>query len=340
MADEAISKPSGARAWLMRAVKAIIFLVVAYFIWRAIANANRRFDEEQFSLADVNLWWLAAAGGLYLMAELPMAWFWHAAMNGLGQRPRLWESLRAFYMGSLGKYVPGKAMVVVLRTGLVRSKRVDTTVAALCVFIETLTMMAVGGFVAAIYLLVRELHSGGVSLLVLLAVGLLAATGLPTLPPIFRRFVYLLRVSKANAEIDTILRRLNIPLVLKGWGANLISWPLMGLSLWATLRAIPSAEAALAGPVEELPLLTAAVALAVVAGFVSLLPVGLGVREVVLIPLLAPKFGPVVALVSVILLRLAWLLSEVGFSGILYVMGKVAGNSSHPATSATPADTK
>ena len=35
-------------------------------------------------------------------------------------------------------------MVIVLRTGLIRSQRVDTRLAVASVFLETLTMMAVG----------------------------------------------------------------------------------------------------------------------------------------------------------------------------------------------------
>ena len=69
---------------------------------------------------------------------------------------------------------------------------------------------------------------------------------------------------------------------------------------------------------EQLPLLTASVALAMVAGFLSLLPGGIGVRELVVIPLLSPVFGQVAAILSAVLLRLVWMAAEVLVSGILY----------------------
>ena len=80
------------------------------------------------------------------------------------------------------------------------------------------------------------------------------------------------------------------------------------------------------GPTEELTktqntqpaLLTASVALAMVAGFLSLIPGGLGVREMVILSLLAP-YGGTVALVSAVMLRLAWLLTEVLCAIILYI---------------------
>ena len=59
---------------------------------------------------------------------LPMWWFWYRTLQAFGQAPEGLSSLRAFFIGHLGKYVPGKAMVVVLRTALVRGARVDTEV--------------------------------------------------------------------------------------------------------------------------------------------------------------------------------------------------------------------
>jgi uncharacterized membrane protein YbhN (UPF0104 family) len=70
---------------------------------------------------------------------------------------------------------------------------------------------------------------------------------------------------------------------------------------------------------ETLPLLTACAALAVVAGFLSLVPAGAGVREYVIMTLLAAEYGAVAAVAAAILLRLVWMVSEVLVSVILYV---------------------
>jgi hypothetical protein len=76
--------------------------------------------------------------------------FWHRVLRGLGQDAGLGETLRAYFIGHLGKYVPGKALVVILRAGLIRSHRVDPLVAGTSVFVETLTLMGVGGVLSAI----------------------------------------------------------------------------------------------------------------------------------------------------------------------------------------------
>jgi uncharacterized membrane protein YbhN (UPF0104 family) len=90
----------------------------------------------------------------------------------------------------------------------------------------------------------------------------------------------------------------------------------LGWSLWATLRAIGVVDLE---PIRHLPLLVAAVALAVVAGFASMLPGGLGVRDALLMQLLAPHCGSANALVAAVLVRLVWLVSELAACVILYV---------------------
>jgi uncharacterized membrane protein YbhN (UPF0104 family) len=315
-----ITEPSNLRRWLVRVVKLLVLAVVAVFIVRWVNNALAELAKEKFSLADVHPWWILVSAVFFILSQVPLAWFWYAAMRQLGQRPTLLQALRAYMIGGLGKYVPGKAMVVVLRSALVRGPQVDTTVATLCVFIETLTMMAVGGFLSAVIMLAGFVDVDGGPLLHWVAVGLMLATGIPTLPPIFRRVVRVLRVSKAKSDIDMLLQRLDYQLMARGWIANFIAWPLMGLSLWATLRAMPGTDTALGGIVETLPLMTAAIALSTIAGFVSMIPGGFLVREMVLNVLLVPTFGKL-AILSAILLRLVWLVSELLFSSILYLVG-------------------
>ena len=171
-------------------VKSIIVALVAWGDWRAVASARQEFLDNQVSWSGLRYGWLCVAGCLYALGMLPMGWFWYRLMQRLGQAPRLYETLRAFYIGHLGKYVPGKVMVVVLRTGLIRSHRVDTTVAAVTVLVETLTMMASGAFLAAVLLATWFRQEWRLQLL---AVLLMVATVGVTLPPILRRLLHRLK---------------------------------------------------------------------------------------------------------------------------------------------------
>jgi hypothetical protein len=267
--------------------------------------------------------WLIVSGALYGLGLLPMGWFWHETLTALGQPAPLIATLRAYFLGHLGKYVPGKAMAVILRVAAVRKWVPSMRIALLSCLMETLTMMAVGAFLAAVLTLVllssEPLLASG-------AVAMALAAGLPTLPPIARRLARIgldrLKSRTDNNEpaapldIDASLRGINYRLLAKGWCAAGVCWVLLGLSMWATLRAIGADEFS---PVADLPRLIAATAFAVVAGFLSMLPGGLVVRDIVLLKLLAPICGDANALVAAVLLRLVWLVSEVVVCGILYV---------------------
>ena len=148
-------------------------------------------------------------------------------------------------------------------------------------------MMAVGAFTAAAIIAVLYRDQGW---LLLLAVGMMIGIGGPTVPPVFRRLVKLLGVKKVNPDIDRALAGLDYRLMLFGWLVNLVGWALMGLSLWLTLRAVPTITAV---PVElhHLPRVTCCVALALVAGFLSMVPGGIVVREYVVMALLSGPFG-------------------------------------------------
>ncbi|MFO7906731.1 MAG: lysylphosphatidylglycerol synthase transmembrane domain-containing protein [Planctomycetota bacterium] len=303
--------PGRGPLWMVKlGIRGGVLALVAWGIWRTVRQAGDELPAYGVAWGDVSLTWTLVAGLLYIAGLLPCWVFWHRTLRAMEQRPRWRESLRAFWIGHLGKYVPGKAMVVVLRAGLIHSERVNRTVAATSVFIETLTMMAVGAFVSSVVLLLISDKTW----LTLLAAGLMACSGIPTFPPIFRRLVRTLQVKRANPQIETAILGVGYPLMITGWISIAAGWLLMGVSLWATLWSLGSEP-----PLSDIPLLTATVGLAMVAGFLSLIPGGLGVRDWILVELLAPGYGRPVALGSAILLRVIWLLAEVAASGILYV---------------------
>lgn len=318
--------PSRRKRWLTRLLKLLIVALVAWGIVRAAQGSMAELRAHDWSL---HPGYLTLSGVFYLLGYLPAGVFWFFILRATGQRPRLLETLRAYYIGHLGKYVPGKAMVIVLRTGLIKGHRVDPAVAVVSVFLETLTMMAVGAFVAAGLLLAVLPHNG---LLVLASVGLMLAAGLPTLPPVFRRLAH--QVTSRRAAAEVCLEGVTFRLMLAGWFGNLLGWGLMGLSLWAAVRALGVGEA---GSLALLPVFTASVALAVVAGFLSLIPGGALVRELVLAQVMVPVVGQAAALLSAVVLRLVWLVSELAISVILYGLGMLASPSSQASKSDAPA---
>ena len=307
------------RRWIIQVIRCVILALVAWGIWRAVVRARSEFVEHDFPLREIRLSWLVVAGCLYFVGMLPMYWFWLRTLHALGQYPGKLACLRAFYIGHLGKYVPGKAMVVVLRTSLLAQAGIDPVVASISVFIETLTMMAVGAFVAASLITVQF---GDQIPMQVLAIILMLATGVPLMPPLFRRIVRTLKLSRLSSHLN--LDGLTYRLMASGFLANSIGWIVLGLSLWATLRAMPTADT-VAVTMEDIPRLVASTSLAMVAGFLSLLPGGVGVRELVLNTLLAPQVGESTAIVSAVLLRLVWLATELIAAGLLFILAGSRG---------------
>lgn len=311
--------PSPKRRILVWLFKLAILAIVVWGGHRTIAKALADLNEKGWQLRQLHVGWAVLSGALYLTSQLPCGWFWRGVLGGLGQKVETFPALRAYYIGHLGKYVPGKAMVVVLRAGLIRGPRVKPVMAVVAVFYETLTTMACGAMVAAILLVAMRFESWE---LILASIGLAVVVGLPTLPAAFSRLLRLTRVARTEPNLTAEPIHLSSKLLLRGWGAIAVGWCFGGASLWATLRAIGIDRADL---LAMLPLCTAVTALAVVLGFVSMLPAGFGVREVVLLQLLAPRLdtlspasGDTSALVAVIVLRLIWLVAEVFISAILY----------------------
>jgi glycosyltransferase 2 family protein len=321
--------------------------VLALVLWgghRTISAGLTDLRQNGWQLSQLKPAWAVLAALLYLISQFPCGWFWHGVLQALGQPITLLRALRAYYIGHLGKYVPGKALVVVMRAGLLGSPEVKTSLAVVAVFYETFTTMAVGAVVAAIILLFTHREQ---TWLIVGSLGLAVLFVLPTLPPVFARLLRWMRMlqSETNSgepiavhstahdfstarqpQLAAAFIHPRANLLLRGWLSIAIGWFFAGASLWAVLRAIGVENVNFA---TDLPLDTAIVALAVALGFVSMLPAGFGVRDVVLLQLLAPRLeqlmpqqGQALALVAVVVLRLVWLAAEIALAALLFPLAR------------------
>jgi hypothetical protein len=194
--------PPRARKTLVVAAKVLVLAAVVWGIERTLRAALGDLRRHEWSPASMKPGWLVAAAILYAAGQLPSSLFWHRLLRLFDQPVTPLAAVRSWYVGSLGKYVPGKAMVIVLRTGLLRRQHVGIAVATATIFYETLTTMAVGALVsgALLLVLVRDRPT-----LVALAVGLMLAAGAPTIPAIFKRLARLAGIERAApALIDRL----------------------------------------------------------------------------------------------------------------------------------------
>lgn len=299
---------------LLIVFRSLLALAVAVVLIVLIQRSISQLGEQGFRFSEIKLaYWLTAIasyGGTMLFSGM----FWFRILEAFDQRPRLSDALAAFFASQLGKYVPGKAMVVVIRTDMIRGEGVQVVPAAASVFVETLTWIFVGSAIAC--LLIAMQFRDQVALMSS-AIALTLLAGVFTWPSVFRWIAGKVVTRKSNSAAR-FLQGLNLNLMLRGWCLLTLGWCLNGFSMWLVLKGIPGAELVWA----DFPLTLACVSLATVAGFVSLLPGGLGVREVVMIPLLGPRFGVGTAVVAAIAVRLVWLATEMAGAGIIYLLAK------------------
>ena len=250
----------------------------------------------------------AAAGGslaAVLAGLLASALCWRALLADLGTPLGVRAALGVFFLGQLGKYVPGSVFAVAAQMELGRDHGAPRSRVATAGLLFLGVLVASGLLVAAAVLPLTSpaaLSSWGRGAWVLLL-----PLGLAVLaPPVLTRLV---------ARVLRLLRRepLDRPLSAAGVGAALgwalVMWVAYGLHLWLLVRT--------QDPGPALLLSTGAYALAWTAGLlVVAAPAGAGVREVALVAALAPLLDRGGALAVAVLSRVLMTLGDLGWGAV------------------------
>ena len=280
------TRPSSRSRWLRGA-----FLVVAV-AFAALALAAQ-WDEASDRLGDLSFTHIGVAALLTAGSLVASFLAWRETLAGLGSRLALRPAGRVFFLGQLAKYVPGSIWAIVGQMELAKVhgvRRERTATAGIVVLVISLAMGLLLGLLAVPALLDAEgeLYASAVLLLVPLAV--------------------VLHPKVLTWLVDTGLRLvgrppLDAPLtVTMIWRVALfsvLSNGLLGLQIWQLTVDVGGEGWHL------LPLaiggdgLAAAVSLVVIP-----LPAGAGLREAILVLLLAPDIGAAGATLVVILARL------------------------------------
>jgi hypothetical protein len=262
--------------------------------------------------------WLVLSGSLYLLALSFSACFWYRLLRVFGERPRFLRAYRAYFLGQLGKYVPGKAWALLLRGGLVVGPDVRLSVAIITAFYEVLTTMAAGALVAATVFVFAPPQITGLewhpALTGLLLLGL---CGLPLLPGVFNYLTR--RMASRIPHIDALgLPRMRIVTLAEGLLMTTCGWAAMGLSVWALLEGVLPQPVGLT--MANWIQYCASIGLAYVAGFLAfMLPSGVGVREYFLVRSLTFAGPGNWIAAAVLLLRVVWTTAELVFAAAVFL---------------------
>jgi hypothetical protein len=266
--------------------------------------------------ATVRVEYLLPAGLLYLTCHTLWGTFWWQLLRGQGVAVGWFAAVRAYFVSQVGKYVPGKAWVLLLRVGLLRNVDVRPTTVIVTGAYETLTNMAAGAVLGFCLLpwsglaeSLSDLQRYGLFGLTLMPLGLLGLNRL------VRRVAKKYRSPDAPpVPVPSLL------LLARGMVQATAGWCLLGLSLWLTACGLCTDPPPLT--VDSYLQYLSGVCLAYVIGFVVLVaPAGAGAREWVLQLVLERQLvvsegasaGAVAAAVAVGL-RLVWTAFEAAWA--------------------------
>jgi uncharacterized membrane protein YbhN (UPF0104 family) len=269
-------------------------LSVGGLVWATVAQWPKVSDAVRLvSLTD-----LALALALMLAGTYASMLSWRTILADLGSPLPLRDAQRIFFVGQLGKYLPGGLWSVAAQMELGRDRDVPRRRSAAAALLVLLVSLTAAGLVAA---------------------ATLPFTARGEIAPY--RWVFLV-----PALGIAVLRKTPPGRSISGRGALAalawagVQWAAFGLSLWAFARAAPDAPGSLA------VLAIGAYALAWSAGFLFLVaPAGAGVREGALALLLGPAVGSGRALGFALVARLLSTVADLAWGGVAVVARGTGG---------------
>lgn len=312
-------RPPAIRRWLQIAQVVIFLLVAAGLIW-AIYQAAVQLREQPLAWREFVWWKISAAVPVCAVAVLLGGLAWQISLNQMGLPIKRHLALRAYATSQLAKYIPGKAMVVVVRVAVLQVRGAALTLAIVSCFVETLFWLLVGSelaFAALMAFFPTQLF------LVTLAAVCLFSAGVISSPPVLTRLANFATTRFALGPLRNQTLRFTWGYILKMHLTFLGAWLLQVVSMWLVMAGVTGSF----GGWDEGALALATVTTATIAGFLSMLPGGMGARELVVIPLLATRFGLPQALTVAILLRLANIGGELILTAIMMLTRKLSGTS-------------
>lgn len=324
-----------------------LFLLVLWFVG---SQAKTLWDTSSEFNVTVSWTYLVAAGVVSQLSWLPSTWFWQRLIELLGETSlERYPLIRAYFCGSLGKYIPGKAAVILIRSGLVKSHGVSFVRASIASMVEAGAVMLVGCVVAvslavtiiptdaipawAADTLPRESTSWA-SLFLIVAM-LVAAMPLVAVPAnwIFAKIARIVqkraRIENTNdaaattedagngGSADVVIEKLTWKFLAVASLMFALSWAGHGLSLLLVLMSMNPELLNL----DNWTISTAAAAAGTSIGFFAVFaPGGLAVREGLVITMLTPSMGGTIAIAAAGLYRLASLAAECIVALVLYLV--------------------
>ena len=254
-----------------------------------------------------------------IMTTNALTWLW--LTRQMGDRHAVMPLLGAYTFSQMGKYAPGKVLLVLMRIERTHRAGMSRETCLLSTLLENAMYTLSGGLVGSMALVVAARNHP----LYLLGCGLLMAALLGLFYPRF--FYWIINTALRSMGKAAIPQSRRFKLSHMIWAVLMFlpTWLFGGVALWAAVSCVH--HVSILHTVE----LIGVFALSVCLGMFSLLPGGLGVREAVQALFIAPLVGsPELVVVVVALPRVFQILVELTLALTGGVMNsRLTANVSH-----------
>ena len=255
---------------MLRAGRALVAVLVLAAV---IVAVIRTWHSVSTEISRIPLWAVAAALVLMLLGLVPTVAAWRILLADLGS-PLPWPaSVGVFFVGQLGKYLPGSLWVVLAQSDLAARHGVPRRRTAVVGLVQVGISIVVG--LAMGVLAVPALVAGGVNKAWLVTLVALPVGAVILHPPILNRVVAIaLRVLRREPLEHEFSRRA----VAGAAAVSAVAWFLIGMQLWVLAVGLdaPPGRALLAAGFGYA--LAASIGLLIV-----VVPAGLGARDVAIV---------------------------------------------------------
>ncbi|GGL88003.1 MULTISPECIES: lysylphosphatidylglycerol synthase transmembrane domain-containing protein [Micromonospora] len=319
-ATNAPGGPGGRHRWrrVLRPVLTVAF-VAAVVGGVTVALRGQQWSALGRLLRPETAGWLFAALVVTAVGLLCGTRAWTLTLAALGAPVPTGAGIRMFFVGFLGKFVPGRLWGLLAQLRLGEQAGVSRVRMAGTYLVNLVVVMLTGG---AVGLLVAPAVLGTGLAWLLVPVALLAV--LVVRPGVIDTLVALAARVTRRPPPATLTRPAD---VRRSIGYQSLSWVLSGVHLWV-LAVLLGAEAGTA-----LPVAVGAFALATTAGTLALfVPDGAGVREVIVVAALATVLPLPAAVTAAIASRVLTTLAEILTAGTALAAVALRERATRPAT--------
>lgn len=311
--------PRGFGQWIRLIRMAGLVLVMGVVVAAIVPHFRKAARDLGSHPVHIGYAWVVMSAAAYFggltVLSIPF-WLTISSLSG----SRTWpETASPYLISQVGKYVPGKAMLPFIRCALMRRRGVRVFAVLMGTIYEVLLEMVAAAFVvlaiwqwAPLPLAYQQMVSKYRSVqAIVLLLGLVM--GMVLMPRIFVALTSFLSRRRGGEPLP----RVHWTVFPGGLAAALVAWMLIGSALLFSVQSV--AEQPLGA--EALPAAMANAALAILIGFVSMVPGQVLVREAILIEALTPlTHSDLTAIAAAALFRVVTVSVDGLTAGLLYLV--------------------